>query len=49
MNKLSTYQQQFGDLNRQLNRMRAQMNRDVRAQCNSLLEQKRALEGGEHE
>ncbi|MDO8480354.1 MAG: hypothetical protein Q7S65_00905 [Nanoarchaeota archaeon] len=33
MNKLSTHQQQFGDLNRQLNRMRAQMNKDFREEC----------------
>ena len=41
MNKLSTHQQQFGDLNRQLNRIRAQMNKQVREQCIQ------ALQGGE--
>ena len=41
MRRLTTRYQMFGDLNRQLNRIRARMNQDVIDRYNELLERKR--------
>lgn len=45
MTKLTTSYQKFGELNRQLNRVRARMNQDVIDRYNELLERKRANKG----
>jgi hypothetical protein len=40
-------QQLFGDIDKQLNARRTQMNREIREQCFEALERKKELRGGD--
>jgi len=40
MKRFSIRQQMFGDLNKELNRIRAKMNKEVRDKCYQILAQK---------
>lgn len=41
------HQQMFGDMNKKLNSLRAQMNEDIRKKCLEAVERKKEFSGGD--